>query len=63
VANWRENLDVAVWLRGLSLERYEDALCANEIDWEVLPELNEGDLEKARPAARPTQETAPGDRS
>jgi class 3 adenylate cyclase/tetratricopeptide (TPR) repeat protein len=39
-------LDVAAWLRGLGLERYEDAFRANEIDWEVLPELNEGDLEK-----------------
>src|SRR5262249_19775169 len=28
------------------LERYEDAFRANEIDWEVLPELNEDDLEK-----------------
>jgi hypothetical protein len=39
-------LDVAAWLRGLGLERYEDAFRANEVDWEVLPELNEGDLEK-----------------
>jgi SAM domain (Sterile alpha motif)/Adenylate and Guanylate cyclase catalytic domain len=39
-------LDVAVWLRGLGLERYEDAFRTNEIDWDVLPELNEGDLEK-----------------
>jgi hypothetical protein len=46
-------LDVAVWLRGLGLERCEDAFRANEIDWEVLPELNEGDLEKlGLPAGR-----------
>jgi class 3 adenylate cyclase len=54
-------LDVAAWLHGLGLERYEDAFRANEIDWEVLPELNEGDLEKLG-AARPAQEIAAGNR-
>ena len=39
-------LDVAAWLRSLGLERYEEAFHANEIDWEILPELNESDLEK-----------------
>jgi class 3 adenylate cyclase/tetratricopeptide (TPR) repeat protein len=39
-----ESSDVCTWLRGLGLERYEEAFRANEIDWEVLPELNEGDL-------------------
>ena len=37
---------MAVWLRNLGLERYEPAFRDNEIDWEVLPELTEGDLEK-----------------
>jgi SAM domain (Sterile alpha motif) len=39
-------VDVALWLRGLGLERYEPAFRENEIDWEVLPELTEGDLEE-----------------
>jgi hypothetical protein len=39
-------LAVAAWLRSLGLERYEEAFHANEIDWEILPELNESDLEK-----------------
>jgi hypothetical protein len=42
----RPAIDVAAWLRGLGLERYKPALRDNEIDWEVLPELTEGDLEK-----------------
>jgi hypothetical protein len=44
------------------LERYEDAFRANEIDWEVLPELNEGDLEKLGQDARPAQEIVAGNR-
>jgi SAM domain (Sterile alpha motif)/Adenylate and Guanylate cyclase catalytic domain len=39
-------VDIAAWLRELGLERYEPAFRENEIDWEVLPELTEGDLEK-----------------
>jgi class 3 adenylate cyclase len=39
-------LDIADWLRGLSLERYAAAIRENAIDAEVLPELTEGDLEK-----------------
>ena len=39
-------MDVLVWLRGLGLERYGPAFRENEIDWEVLPDLTEGDLEK-----------------
>lgn len=39
-------MDVAAWLRSLGLERYEEAFRENEIDWEVLPELNEADLER-----------------
>jgi len=39
-------VDIAAWLRELGLERYEPAFRDNEIDWEVLPELTEGDLEK-----------------
>ena len=39
-------MDIAAWLRNLGLERYEPAFRENEIDWEVLPELTEGDLEK-----------------
>ena len=39
-------MDVGAWLRGLGLGRYEPAFRDNEIDWEVLPELTEVDLEK-----------------
>jgi hypothetical protein len=37
-------MDVAAWLRGLGLERYEPAFRENEIDAEVLAELTEADL-------------------
>jgi SAM domain (Sterile alpha motif) len=37
---------VAAWLRDLGLERYEPAFRENEIDWDVLPELTESDLER-----------------
>ena len=37
-------MDVAAWLRGLGLERYEQAFRDNEIDWEVLPKLTSDDL-------------------
>jgi len=30
-------MDIAAWLRGLGLERYEAAFRDNEIDWEALP--------------------------
>jgi class 3 adenylate cyclase/predicted ATPase len=39
-------VDVAAWLRELGLERYEPAFRDNEIDWEVLPELTDAELEK-----------------
>lgn len=34
-------VDIAAWLRGVGLERYEPALREHEIDWEVLPELTQ----------------------
>jgi len=37
-------MDIATWLRGLSLEQYEPAFRDNEIDWEVLPKLTSEDL-------------------
>ncbi len=37
-------MDVVAWLRGLGLERYEQAFRDNEIDWEVLPKLTSNDL-------------------
>jgi class 3 adenylate cyclase/predicted ATPase len=37
-------MDVAAWLRGLGLERYEAAFRDNEIDWAVLPRLTSDDL-------------------
>jgi class 3 adenylate cyclase/predicted ATPase len=39
-------VDLAAWLRGLGLQRYEAVFRENEIDCEVLPELEESDLEK-----------------
>jgi class 3 adenylate cyclase/predicted ATPase len=37
-------MDVAAWLRGLGLARYEPTFRENEVDAEVLPELTESDL-------------------
>jgi hypothetical protein len=37
-------MDVAVWLWGLGLERYEPAFRDNEIDWAALPKLTAEDL-------------------
>jgi hypothetical protein len=39
-------MDIAAWLRGLGLERYEAAFRDNEIDWEVLPKLTSEDLKE-----------------
>jgi class 3 adenylate cyclase/predicted ATPase len=39
-------MTVADWLRSLGLEQYEPAFRENEIDWAVLSELTEADLEK-----------------
>jgi hypothetical protein len=37
-------MDVAAWLRGLGLGRYEQAFRDNEIDWEALAKLTAEDL-------------------
>jgi SAM domain (Sterile alpha motif)/Adenylate and Guanylate cyclase catalytic domain len=37
-------MDIAAWLRGLGLQRYEAAFRDNEIDWSVLPKLTSEDL-------------------
>ena len=37
-------MDIAEWLRGLGLERYEQAFRENEIDEKVLPGLTADDL-------------------
>ncbi len=37
-------MDIAAWLRGLGLERYEEAFRENEIDAEILPKLTADDL-------------------
>jgi hypothetical protein len=39
-------MDVAEWLRALGLEQYAPVFRQNEIDYEVLPELTDADLEK-----------------
>ena len=36
-------MDIGGWLRGLGLERYEQAFRENEIDLRVLPELTADD--------------------
>ena len=38
-------MDIAAWLRNVGLERYEQVFRDNAIDGEVLPDLNDGDLE------------------
>ena len=38
--------DLAAWLRGLGLERYEATFRANDVDADVLPELSDADLEQ-----------------
>ena len=38
------SVDIAAWLQGLGLERYEPAFRANEIDAGVLPNLTAEDL-------------------
>ena len=37
-------MDVAAWLRGLGLQRYEAAFRDHEVDWPVLPKLTADDL-------------------
>jgi hypothetical protein len=39
-------MDVARWLQGLGLERYEAAFRDNEIDWQVLSSLTADDLKE-----------------
>src|SRR5262249_48363206 len=39
-------MDVSAWLRNLGLGKYEPAFIENAIDFDVLPELTEDDLEK-----------------
>ena len=39
-------MDIGGWLRGLGLERYEQAFRDNEIDLRVLPELTSDDLKE-----------------
>ena len=38
------NDPVSAWLESLGLERYREAFQQNAITWDVLPELNDGDL-------------------
>src|SRR5246127_1021952 len=41
-----DRMDIGGWLRGLGLERYEQAFRKNEIDLRVLPELTADDLKE-----------------
>jgi SAM domain (Sterile alpha motif) len=45
-------MDVGDRLRGLGLTKYEDLFRENDIDTEVLAELTESDLNRARRVAR-----------
>lgn len=38
--------DLQHWLEGIGLAHYADLFVKNDIDWEILPELTEHDLEK-----------------
>jgi hypothetical protein len=49
-------MDLAVWLRKLGRECHEYAFWENEIDWELLPELTEADLEKLGLPLRPRKD-------
>src|SRR6516165_12269593 len=44
-------MDIAAWLRGLGLARYEAAFRDNEIDWSLLPKLTADDLKDIGVAA------------
>jgi class 3 adenylate cyclase/predicted ATPase len=46
-----DTMDIGGWLRGLGLERYEQAFRDNEIDLRVLPELTADDLKELGVAA------------
>src|SRR5204863_6732048 len=46
-----DTMDIGGWLRGLGLERYEQAFRENEIDLRVLPELTSDDLKELGVAA------------
>ena len=39
-------MDIGEWLRGLGLGQYEDTFRESEIEFDILPELTEPDLEK-----------------
>ena len=41
-------MDVGVWLRSLGLAQYEETFRENKIDFDVLADLTEGDLEGLR---------------
>ncbi|HEX3416726.1 MAG TPA: hypothetical protein VHT21_10030 [Stellaceae bacterium] len=44
-------MDIGGWLRGLGLERYQQAFRENEIDLRVVPELTADDLKELGVAA------------
>jgi hypothetical protein len=44
-------MDIGAWLRGVGLERYEQAFCDNEIDRRILPGLTADDLRELRVGA------------
>src|SRR5262249_51448925 len=48
---WNDTMDIGCWLRGLGLERYEQAFRENEIGLRVLPELTADDLKELGVAA------------
>ena len=55
-------MDVGAWLRSLGLGQYEAAFRENEIDFEVLPDLTDADLEKLSVLHGPPKAPAQGDR-
>jgi hypothetical protein len=56
-------LEIADWLRGLSLERYAETFRDNAIDSRGIARAERGRSRKARGPPRPSQDHAEGDRS
>ena len=56
-----EPMDISAWLRGLGLERYEQAFRENAIDEAILPKLTADDLRDLGAAAVAVDGQRPAD--
>ncbi len=50
--------DLRDWLRRNNFEQYADAFEANDIDFDILPELSERDLERIEKLVPPSERSA-----